>query len=151
MLAPARISFGAVVRFTPPSTSMMASQPASSSMARTSATLRTQASISFCPPKPGFTVMTSARSKSPSRYLRHSGDVAGFSATPARQPAPRISWSTRCRCRAASACTVMIRHPASAKAWMYFSGLTIIRWASTGRPYPAARFAMSGPKLRLGT
>ena len=78
-------------------------------------------------------------------------DTPGFSATPARQPAARICWSTRCRWMTASACTVMIFAPAAAKASMYFSGFTIIKWTSSGRPHSAARRAMSCPKLMFGT
>ena len=54
-------------------------------------------SMNFWPPKPGLTLITSTRSRKGSTSRTTSMPVAGFRATPARQPRSRICSTVRCR------------------------------------------------------
>ena len=65
LVAPASTARGAVSRLMPPSTSSSAAAPSRSSRARARAVLGSVEGTSGWPPKPGFTVMTSSRSRSP--------------------------------------------------------------------------------------
>ena len=66
--------------------------------------------------KPGFTVISSTRSRRSSTYSMALSGVDGLSETPAFLPRFLIACSERSRCGPASACTVMMSQPASAKA-----------------------------------
>ena len=59
-----------------------------------------------CPPKPGFTDITSTRSTYGRISAIVSMDVAGFSVTPGFTPSSRICCTVRCRCGLVSTCTV---------------------------------------------
>src|SRR5215203_5626933 len=81
-----------------------------------------------------------------------SGGVVGFRAAPASQPLPRISSRILCRCVTASGCTEMLATPASMNGWIRLSGLSTIRWASTGRSTAStSEAATTGPMVRFGT
>src|SRR5215216_6139248 len=81
-----------------------------------------------------------------------SGGVVGFRATPASQPPSRIISRVRCRCVTASGCTEMLTTPASIKGLMRLSGLSTMRWASTGRSTAStSEAATTGPMVRFGT
>src|SRR4030095_9705407 len=84
--APARQQSPIVSRAIPPSTSRAAPLRAASSIALARRILSSIAPMNDCPPKPGFTVMTSRRSRSPATSLTISSGVDGFTATPAQQP-----------------------------------------------------------------
>ena len=63
--------------------------------------------INSWPPKPGSTVMQSARSMSPRISCSMTSGVAGLIATPAFLPNPFMAATVRCRCGEASWCTMM--------------------------------------------
>jgi hypothetical protein len=88
VVAPASAQRGAVLVSTPPSTSRAGPSPVS---ARRRRILSTDSSMNAWPPQPGFTVMHSARSRSPAICESTSTGVAGQTATPAPQPAARIA------------------------------------------------------------
>ena len=121
-------------------------------MARSALILGSIAGMKLCPPKPGFTVMTSTRSVRSSTHSTICGGVPGSSATPARRPRSRIVCSVRSRCGPASGCTVRMSAPASAKALRYGSAGAIIRWTSS-TVLTCGRIACTncGPKVMLGT
>src|ERR1700682_2249244 len=96
--APASHTDLIVLRSIPPSTSRNALLPFSASISRARRTLSTEPFINFCPPKPGFTVMTSSRSRSGITSLTAVRGVDGFPTAPARQPSSRMRLSCRCRC-----------------------------------------------------
>src|SRR5262245_53155330 len=86
--APSWASDFAISAFTPPSTEMsMARVPTS---VLTSRTFRWALGMNDWPPKPGFTDITSTRSRSSSTNSSAEGGVDGFSATPARAPSSRM-------------------------------------------------------------
>src|SRR5215210_5511641 len=68
-----------------------------------------------------------------------SGGVVGLRAAPASQPAPRITSRILCRWVTASGCTEMLVTPASTNGWIRLSGLSTMRWASTGRSTASTR------------
>src|SRR6267378_712657 len=94
--------------------------------------------MNFWPPKPGFTDITSTRSRSSFTHSIVAGAVAGLSAAPAftglprRLTSSRIEASVRCRCGHVSTCTVSMSAPRAANSARYFSGSTIIRCRSSG-------------------
>ena len=83
--------------------------------------------MNFCPPKPGFTLITKTISISFITYFNTSSDVEGFSETPAFTPKDFICCITLCKWIVDSACTTTISAPAFTKSSMYLSGLSIIR------------------------
>ena len=76
---------------TPPSICISAWLPLSSIILRSRFSLSTVCGINFCPPKPGFTLISSTISTSHSTSSIWLSDVAGFSVTPAFMPAACIS------------------------------------------------------------
>src|SRR5918997_5060264 len=81
-----------------------------------------------------------------------SGEVVGFRATPASQPPSRIISRVRCRCVTASDCTEMLTTPALMNGRMRLSGLSTMRWASTGILMAStSEAATTGPMVKLGT
>ena len=66
MSAPARAISPMLSTFTPPSISNRMSLPVASMSLRTARTLSSTPGMNFCPPKPGFTDMSSTRSSLPS-------------------------------------------------------------------------------------
>ena len=104
------------------------------------------------PPNPGLTVISSTRSSRSSTYSITFSGVDGLSETPAFLPSSRIACSERSRCSVASACTVMMSHPASAKASRYGSHGSIIRWQSNTLSVRLRIALMTGgPKVMFGT
>ena len=71
-------------------------------------TLAIWSAMNGCPPKPGSTVMTRTMSTNGSRSAIASADVPGFTATPLRAPAARISRATRIGSDAASTWNVTL-------------------------------------------
>jgi hypothetical protein len=100
--APARAIFAMLSSLTPPSTSRRTSRPLASIRRLASASLPSTGSMNCCPPKPGFTDMSSTRSMASSVWSSQESGVAGFSTMPGRQPESRISWIVRSTCRLAS-------------------------------------------------
>src|SRR5918999_3149815 len=81
-----------------------------------------------------------------------SGEVVGFRATPASQPPSWIISRVRCRCVTASGCTEMLTTPALMNGRMRLSGLSTMRWASTGILMAStSEAATTGPMVKLGT
>ena len=107
------------------------------------------------PPQPGLTVMQRTMSARPRSSERASTGVPGLIAIPARQPSSRIAARVRLACGVASSWKVIESAPASAKASMWRSGASIIRWTSTTPPasctWSAIEDATSGPIVIGGT
>src|SRR5947207_2760736 len=70
------------------------------------------------PPNPGFTVMTSSRSRSATTSSASASGVPGLSARPASMPRSRTRASWRCTCSVASGWSVNTDAPAAANASM---------------------------------
>ena len=152
ILAPAASSVSTFSRLTPPSTSISALFAVFSRSAFRSRTLSTVYGISFCPPKPGFTVMISTMSTLGSTYSMAESGVAGFNATPASMPFSFIASIVLSRCLHASAWTVMMSAPAAAKSSMYLTGSSIIRCTSNMRSVHFLIVFMTGSPIdMLGT
>src|SRR6267143_1928129 len=96
--APASHTDLIVLRSMPPSTSRNALLPFSASISRARRTLSIEPLMNFCPPKPGFTVITRSRSRSGITSLTAVRGVAGLTTAPARQPSSRMRLSCRWRC-----------------------------------------------------
>jgi hypothetical protein len=84
---PAFTSMGAVSAFTPPSTSISVFVPASSIILRSLFTFCIVFSMNVCPPKPGFTLISSTMSTSSIISSSMLTGVAGFKVTAAFMPA----------------------------------------------------------------
>ena len=139
--------------FTPPSISRRMSLPVLSIIARTARSLSSADGMKACPPKPGFTDISSTRSSSGSTQSSTSTGVPGLSTRPALQPSDLISWMVRCTCFEASGWKLMMLAPASAKSGTMRSTGSTIRCTSIGAVTPCLRSALHtiGPMVRLGT
>src|SRR5438094_7097583 len=84
--APALIQRRAVSGLTPPSTSRSIALPKASIALRRAAILVSWLSMNAWPPKPGLTLITSTRSRSPSTCSTAASGVAGLSTAPAFLP-----------------------------------------------------------------
>src|SRR5579871_851650 len=63
-----------------------------------------------------------------------------------------MSWSVRCKCRQTSWCTLIMFAPAAANSGMKASGLSIIRWQSSGSlVIGRSACTIGGPKVIFGT
>src|SRR5207247_3849178 len=112
-LAPASTTRRTLSSFTPPSTSSSTARWRASISLRRRWSLPIALSMNFCPPKPGLTLMTSARSTSV-RYGRiASTGVAGLSVIPALAPRVRMRESVAETARAASTWTTTYAAPPS--------------------------------------
>ncbi len=135
----------------PPSTSIRAAPTSSASRA----TFSTEPSMNDWPPQPGLTVMQRAMSARPRSSVRASTGVPGLIAIPARQPSSRIAARVRLACGVASSWKVIESAPAAAKASIWRSGASIIRWTSSAPPAECTRSAIdaatSGPIVIGGT
>src|ERR1700732_367159 len=82
-----------------------------------------------------------------------SAGVAGLMTTPGRQPCTSMRCNVRSRCTQASWCTEIQVAPASAKAGINSSGLSIIKWQSKITSGIAARSDLTtgGPMVIFGT
>ncbi len=117
MRAPASITaFAVPPGATPPSTSSTTSWPPRSIISRSARSFGSAAGMKLCPPKPGFTLITSTRSTSPITWRIDSSGVCGLSTTPAFFPSDRICWIVRWRCGDASTWTLITSAPAFAKS-----------------------------------
>src|SRR5437867_12285375 len=112
--APAVCVAATVCRFMPPSTSRNAREPCALRSSRARRILSFDAGNYVCPPKPGFTVMTSTRSRSAMTSSASASGVAGVSARPATIPRPRTAASWRWTCSVASGWSVNTDAPAAA-------------------------------------
>ena len=108
--------------------------------------------MNFCPPKPGFTLISSTTSSLSMTWSIQSSGVAGLNTRPAWQPASRMSPSVRSTCSEASGWKVMTLAPALAKSGTMRSTGFTIRCTSIGAVV-CGRMAShtSGPMVRLGT
>ena len=70
--------------------------------------------MNFCPPNPGFTLISSTISTLSITYLRQSSEVAGLKTRPDLHPAARTRLSERSMWSVASGWNVMKDAPASA-------------------------------------
>ena len=84
------------------------------------------------PPKPGLTLITSTRSRSPSNGSTTASGVAGLRTRPARLPRLLMSWTVRCGWGPASGWNEIVSAPASAKACTSGSTGETIRCTSKG-------------------
>ena len=112
--APALRHNRAVCGFIPPSTSNSTDRPAIIVFIRSIFFICE--SMKLCPPKPGLTVITSAKSILSKTYSSTSSDVAGFKETPALIPKDFMYCNSLSKCLSASAWTVIISAPASTNA-----------------------------------
>ncbi len=103
---------------TPPSISMGADEPAAASTARTRRILSRLCGMNFCPPNPGFTDITTTKSRSAAMASSAEAGVDGLSTAPAWAPSARMKVSVRWRCGTASTCTDTMLAPALTKASM---------------------------------
>jgi hypothetical protein len=71
-----------------------------------------------CPPKPGFTDITSTKSTSGAIASSDEAGVPGLSTTPALAPSLRMNATVRFRCRTASTCTETMLAPAATNSSM---------------------------------
>ncbi len=115
-VAPASTHMRAVAAFTPPSTEtsreglfLLAQEATADIFARLSG-------MKDCPPNPGCTDITSARSHLGSHSVIISTGVSGLMETPLSSPLASMASSARPTSPQDSACTVIMSHPASAKA-----------------------------------
>src|SRR3954471_3268555 len=144
--APAARHCLAVCGLTPPSTSRSIGLPSASIALRRAAILASWLSMKAWPPKPGLTLITSTRSRSPSTFSMAARGVAGLSTQPARLPCCLISWTGRWTCGPASGWNEMVSAPASAKAGTSGSTGVTIRWTSNGsRLCGRSAFTTTGP------
>src|SRR5438094_758266 len=102
--------------FTPPSTSGQMSLPVALIRRRVSAIFGTTDAMNCCPPKPGFTDISSTRSSFSSVWSSQTSGVAGLNARPALQPCSRMSESVRSMWSDASGWKLMMFAPALAKS-----------------------------------
>ncbi len=142
----------AVSALTPPSTSRSIDLPRASIALRKAAILASWLSMKAWPPKPGLTLITSTRSRSPSTFSMAASGVAGLSTQPAFLPRLLMSWMVRWTCGPASGWNEITSAPASAKAGTSGSTGETMRWQSNGCLLWALRaFTTIGPMVRLGT
>ncbi len=106
-----------------------------------------------CPPKPGFTDISSTMSILSSTWSSQFNGEAGFSTMPGLQPCSRISPIVRSTCSLASGWKVIHVAPALAKSGTMRSTGFTIRCTSIGAVMPAFLSAShtSGPIVRFGT
>ena len=116
-VAPASFNCEMVSASTPPSTSSQADDLNASSFWRISATLPMDSGMNFCPPNPGFTLITNTKSASPKTGSIAAMAVPGFNTTPASHPNDFIYCNVRCICGQVSTWTVSLLAPASAKCF----------------------------------
>lgn len=91
----------------------------------------------------------SARSRSGTSF---STGVSGLTEIPTFRPFSFILCTAAWMSPSASQWTVMASHPASAKASMYLTGSSIMRWASKNlSEYPLTALITGGPNVMLGT
>ncbi len=149
---PAACAAPIVSRFTPPSTAIGSERPLRSVSSRSHASLGSTSRMNACPPKPGWTVITSSRSTASRNGSTASAGVSGLMAIPACRPAWRIAPMTRAASSSASTWKTIRSLPARAKRSTYWSGALIIRWAWNGRTECGRRASTTtGPKLMLST
>src|SRR3989441_2572759 len=94
--APAASAAPVVARLIPPSTPRNPRRPPPTSNARARWIFSFAAGRYVCPPKPGFTVITRNRSKSPTTSSASASGDPGLSSRPASRPRCRIAASCRC-------------------------------------------------------
>ncbi len=151
-VAPASTQVLPVSALIPPSTEISTFLPLDSAILLISDIFGTQSEMNDWPPKPGWTVMTRTRSALSRNGSTFSMGVSGFRDTPAFKPLALILSMAPMTSPCASQWTVMMSHPASAKASMYLIGSCIIRWASkTMSEHPRIALMMGGPNVMLGT
>src|SRR5438105_470974 len=116
--APAACAAAIVCGVMPPSTSRNARDPRAASSSRARPIFSFEAGRYPWAPNPGFTVMTSSRSRSATTSSASASGVPGLSARPASIPRPRTAASWRCTCSVASGWSVNTEAPAAANASM---------------------------------
>ena len=142
----------AVSGLTPPSTSRSIGLPSASIALRRAAILASWLSMKAWPPKPGLTLITSTRSRSPSTFSMAASGVAGLSTQPALLPRLLMSWIVRWTCGPASGWNEIVSAPASAKAGTSGSTGVTMRCTSNGCLLCLrSAFTTIGPIVRLGT
>ncbi len=151
-VAPASTQVLPVSALIPPSTEISIFLPLDLAILLISDIFGTQSDMNDWPPKPGWTVMTRARSVTSRNGSTLSTGVSGFREIPAFRPLALILSMATMMSPSASQWTVMMSHPASAKASMYLMGSCIIRWASkTMSEHLRTALMMGGPNVMLGT
>src|SRR6202166_1124284 len=137
----------------PPSTSILKLSPSFARVLASASILRSAPRINFCPPKPGFTDITSTWWTISNTSSSISTGVAGLITTPGWQPCRSMRCRVRSRCTQASWCTEIQVAPASAKAGINSSGRSIIKWQSKITSGIAARSDLTtgGPMVIFGT
>src|SRR5438477_7283776 len=116
--APAACAAAIVCGVMPPSTSRNAREPCAARSSRARRIFSFDAGRYPWPPNPGFTVMTSSRSRSATTSSASASGVPGLSARPASMPRSRTRASWRCTCSVASGWSVNTDAPAAANASM---------------------------------
>ena len=150
--APASTQTRAVSSLIPPSTDIARSLPFSSAHLDTNEIFWTHSEMKDWPPNPGWTVMTRTRSALSRNGTSLSMVVSGLMETPTFSPLSLILSTAARMSPSASQCTVMASQPASAKASMYLTGSSIIRWASKNlSEYLLTALMTGGPNVMFGT
>ncbi len=138
---------------TPPSISTRQESPRRTTSFFASSALASVRSINFCPPKPGYTLITRNISHSSSAGAAAEKGVSGLMTAPHFTPAARMALSVCARFSPhASACTVMYPAPASAKSAILAAGFTTMRCTSSGSDVCRLTAAtICEPKVMRGT
>ncbi len=150
--APASTHCLPVAALMPPSTDISMEGRLESAHFLISDIFGTQSAMKDCPPNPGWTVMTSARSAEGRKGIALDTGVSGFRDIPAFKPLSLILSIAPWMSPLASQWTVMRSHPASAKLSMYLTGSSIIRCASNGiSAKPRTALTTGAPNVMFGT